>query len=202
MEKMTKSKMVLMTTSRIINLISSDLKSPRSKALLSNLRNSVGRPISENIGSLQIVYENMPEELLAKNFSMTKEECAILTTLQLFAIHQQSNVEPVSERIEGKWNNVGYSLKALRSDGSLSTDQRFNALVTSQTFEELTHHLRQMIKLLKSKKKGVKVDYPTLSLDLYNFLRGYDESVRLNWARAYYSYSKEENEKGEIENEQ
>lgn len=202
MEKMTKSKMVLMTTSKIINVISSDLKSPRSKALLSNLRNSIGRPISENIGSLQVIYENMPEELLAKNFTMTKEELAILTTLQLFAIHQQSNVEPVSEKIDDKWNNIGYSLKTLRADGSLSTDQRFNALVTSKTFEELTHHLRQMIKLLKSKKKEVKVDYPALSMDLYNFLRGYDESMRLNWARAYYSYSKDEDKKGEIENEQ
>lgn len=204
MEKTSKNRLVMNTTAKIINVLSSSLDKPSTKATLSNLRNSIGRPISDKVKSLQIIFEYMPKELLSNSFEMTKEEKAILTTLELYAIHQQSNTESVNGINEGNWNNIGYSFKSLRTEGEAgnSIDKRFNALVTSATFDELAYHLRQMVKLLKSKSKNTKVDYPSLAGDLYNFLWENDERIRLNWERAYYSYSKSEDEKGEIENEQ
>lgn len=72
-------------------------------------------------------------------------------------------------------------------------------MITSSTFEELSHHMRQMIKLLKS-KTDAKVNYPKLSGDLYKFLTGYGEEVKFSWASRYY-FVKNEKEEGVEENE-
>lgn len=70
-------------------------------------------------------------------------------------------------------------------------------MITSSTFEELSNHLRHMIRLLKS-KSNVQVDYAKLAEDLYQFLRGNREKIRLSWAREYYRYSY----KGDDENDE
>ena len=70
-------------------------------------------------------------------------------------------------------------------------------MITSQSFEELSNHLRQLIKILKGSKDIVKINYPKLSKDLYDFARGYDERVRLNWSRAYYSKNISKGEENE-----
>lgn len=94
---------------------------------------------------------------------------------------------------------MGYSLRSLRKDGdSVAVDRRFNSMVTSTTFQELSHRLRQMIKLLKS-KTDAKVDYPRLSRDLYRYLRGYGEEVKFSWASRYYFVNSEK--EGEKKNE-
>ena len=54
-----------------------------------------------------------------------------------------------------------------------------------------------MIRLLKS-KSNVQVDYAKLAEDLYQFLRGNREKIRLSWAREYYRYSY----KGDDENDE
>lgn len=189
---------VYSATSQIINNLSHLLDSSSGKALLANLRNSINRPLSETIDIWPILFENLPESFLGNGGRLTKEEEAILTTLQLYAIHQQGNSDSVLGS-GGRWDNIGNSLKSLReADNSLAIDRRYNAMITSSTYEELIHHLRQLIRLLKSKSE-VKVNYPKLAEDLYWFLRGYEEKVRLKWARSYYS-AKQMN-KGENENE-
>ncbi len=85
-----------------------------------------------------------------------------------------------------------------RGEDTKSCDRRFNAMITSSSFEELSYHLRHMISLLKSRNPEVKVNYAKLAEDLYWYLRGYDERLRLAWSRAYYR----ESYKGEDSNEQ
>lgn len=51
--------------------------------------------------------------------------------------------------------------------------------------------MRTMIKILKSKNRNIKIDYGRLAKDLKQFADGYDEDLRLNWARDYYSYKGE-----------
>lgn len=198
-EKVSKSKLVFSTTNKIIAYISNNLGLSKNKAVLAGLRNSIGKPLSQSMDSLQVVYENIPDELLNLNYEITREELAIITTLQIYAIHQQSKTTTVNFNDETKnWDNLGYSLSMLRSNGeSLPLDRRFNALITSQDYEELTHHLRQIVKILKTNEKNIKINYPKLATDLYKFLNNNQDSVRLNWARAYYSNKG----KGEKENE-
>ncbi len=198
-EKLSKSNLVFITTSKIVRRLSESLNTSNTKAILSKLRNSIGRPLNENIEGIKLIYEYMPEELYREFSTLTYEELAILTTLQLYSIHQQSKMDSVNaEEKTGSWNNIGESFSSLRgTEGNEAFDRRFNALITSQSFEELSHHLRQLLKILKSKQENIKVNYPKLSKDLYDFKRGYDERVRLNWSRAYYSIKF----KGEDKNE-
>lgn len=198
-EKLNKRKLVYSTTERVISSLADNLKISRTKAMLSRLRNSVGRPLEENIEAISLIYQYMPEEFYSNFGALTYEEETIITTLQLYAIHQQSKQDSVSGKQEKEvWDNIGSSFSYLRlGENSLPFDRRFNALITSQSFDELSNHLRQLIKILKSKQEDIKINYPKLAQDLYDFARGYDERVRLNWSRAYYSnnYKGEENEK-------
>lgn len=198
-----KHESVYVVTKRIISKLSGLLDTSSGKATLANLRNSIGRPLSSTIDIWPLVFDNLPEEFLGWSGSMSNEEKAILTTLQLFALYQQGKSELITEKAEEKkYTNIGSSFSRIRDDESrLSLDRRFNVLITSDTFEELSHHLRQFIKLLKAKGKGsVEIDFARLSEDLYWFLRGYDEKVRLSWSREYYKMHMKE-DKGEENND-
>ena len=166
-------------TRNIINDIDSDLKSSQSRGNLANIRNSINRPLNNSTNLLQLLFRYLPEDFLSADGKLTNEEKAVVTTIQLYALHQQSKKDSVllSDEDE-KWKNLGYSLSFLRSEkNSVAVDRRFNTMITSSTFEELSHHMRQMIKLLKS-KTDAKVNYTKLSGDLYKFLTGYGEEVK------------------------
>ncbi|MFR8927658.1 type I-E CRISPR-associated protein Cse2/CasB [Peptoniphilus senegalensis] len=189
-------------TRNIINDIDSDLKSSQSRGNLANIRNSINRPLNNSTNLLQLLFRYLPEDFLSADGKLTNEEKAVVTTIQLYALHQQSKKDSVllSDEDE-KWKNLGYSLSFLRSEkNSVAVDRRFNTMITSSTFEELSHHMRQMIKLLKS-KTDAKVNYTKLSGDLYKFLTGYGEEVKFSWASRYY-FVKNEKEEGVEENEE
>lgn len=174
-------------TRNIINEIESDNKSANGRAIMASIRNSVNRPLTESTDLLALLFRYIPEDFLSIDGKISDEEKAIVTTIQLYAIHQQSKSESVLLKEDSeKWKNLGYSLSLLRQAGdSAAVDRRFNTMVTSATFQELSHHLRQMIKLLKS-KTDARVDYPRLSKDLYRYLIGYGEEVKFSWASRYY----------------
>ena len=198
-EKKSRRDLVITTTKSIISSISQKLETSASKAKLAELRNSLGRPLDQSLSAIQIVFERMPEEFAGYGDKLSWEEQAIVTTVQLYAVLQQANGQSVDfNGRDNAWNNIGDSFSALRTiDASASTDHRFNAMITSQSFEELVIHLRHLIKLLKSKSKESKINFSMLAGDLYSFLSGYEDSVRLNWSRAYYSQRQTNEDKGE-----
>ncbi|WP_446452332.1 type I-E CRISPR-associated protein Cse2/CasB [Tuanshanicoccus lijuaniae] len=173
--------------------MTADLDVSNNKATIANLRNSIGKPLSQSVNIFPLIFDNFPHEFLGKNNDLTCEEKAILNTLQLFALYQQGNSESAfnCNRDSEFPINMGSSLSVLRiGDDVKAVDCRFNAMITAGTYEELIYHLRQMIKLLKSKtklKKDVHINFPTLSNDLYWYLRGAEEQIRLKWAKTYYS---------------
>lgn len=187
---------------KILFKLNKDLSSSQTRANLAGIRNSINKPLSNAEEVWPILFESLPEEFLSKDGSLTAEENAILLTLQLYAIHQQgSSISVLMDENEDNWKNLGYSLNSLRKgDDSLAIDRRFNTMITSSTFDELSHHLRQLIKLLKA-KSDVKINYGKLAKDLYGFIRGNRENVRISWAQRYYSYNKKENKEGENTNE-
>jgi len=191
-EELYKKETVFATIGKIIVKLDELRNNSSGKAALANLRNSIGRPLSETIDIWPIVFEQMPDNFLGRSGRLTNEERAILTTLQIYALHQQSRTESVNTRSEkGQWDNVGISLKTLRTgNDTVAIDRRFNTMITSSSFEELTHHLRQMIRLLKANNPEVRVNYAQLGNDLYWYLRNKEERVRLDWAKAFYSRRK------------
>ena len=168
------------------------------KAILSRLRNSIGRDYADMADILPVVFEKLPESFLGNSKKMTDEEICILSCLQLYAIHQQGEELCVNTAEDG-YSNIGTSLKSLRAgDDTTAVDRRFNAMITSTEFDELIVHLRHLIRLLKSKQKGTKVDYAGLSEDLYWIRKNKNkDNIILNWAREYYkvNYKGESNEK-------
>jgi CRISPR system Cascade subunit CasB len=183
-------------TMNILNIIASDLQASSSKAYLASLRQSIKRDIHWSTGVLPLVFANIPDEYLGKSAELTPVELSIITTLQLFALHQQGKEQFVHSQYDPKsrdrLNNIGASLSILRAkDESQAVDRRFNTMITSTSFSELVTHLRHMIKLLKSKSEA-KVDYAQLAQDLYTFQIGYQNSIRLKWARAYFRHYKDQ----------
>ena len=164
------------------------------KAILSRLRNSIGRDYADMADIMPFVFDKLPESFLGNSKKMTDEEMCILSCLQLYARHQQGEDLCVNTT-EGEYSNVGTSLKSLRvGDDATAVDRRFNAMITSIDFDELIVHLRHLIRLLKSKQKGERIDYARLADDLYWIRKNKNkENIILNWAREYYKF----NSKGE-----
>ena len=115
----------------------------------------------------------------------TWEEIAVHTAMTLYAVHQQSRTEHMFSP------GVGLGSAARRLIGSPDEENpsaraRFNALVTSTTVAELRHHLRGFVSLLRA--RGFALDHAMLADDVLRFQQpGGARSVRLNWARQYYS---------------
>lgn len=189
-------------TAKILRRIDNTRDTPGTRALLANIRNSISKEVSMNMDALAFVFQNLPEEMIGSRKELNDYERAILTTLQMYALHQQANVNSVLklDYKEGeRRQNIGDALSSLRGEDSKAIDRRFNAMITSSDVRELEHHLRQLIKLLKAKSE-VKVDYASLANDLYWYLRKQKDGVKIEWARSYYKFRKE-NEKGEDKND-
>lgn len=181
---------IYQVTSRILNLVADDLQASSTKANLANLRQSVNRDVHVATGVFPIIFSNIPEEYLGRHGYLTHGERAIILALQLFALHQQGKDQPVhvTGTADMSVDNLGASLRSLRvADDSQAIDRRFNAMITSSSFDELANHLRHLIKLLKS-KTDTKVNYARLAQDLFWFQRGYEGDIRLKWSRAYYRH--------------
>ncbi len=174
-------------SNRILFSLNAIKDSSQGKAIMANLRNSIGKPLSETIEVWSVLFEYLPEEFLGSNNKITDEELAIITTVQLYALHQQGISKTVLMEDGKIYENMGYSLSFMRKgDDIKSTDRRYNSMITASDFEEFTYHLRHLINLLKSRNPEAKVNYAKLSEDLYWYLRGYDEKLKLAWSKAYY----------------
>lgn len=198
-----KSNSVYREAENILADINKNINSPSTKALLAKIRNSVDKDLLHNIDLLSCIFSSVSYDGGESDGELSYKEQAIFTVLQLYAIHQRSSYESVL-KTEGDYDkeqkykdNIGDALATLRSEENESIDKRFNTMIVSTDYKRLTYHLRQMIKILKS-KSDAKVDYAKLAEDLYWFMMGRKEEVRLSWARSYYKYRKNEEMEGDI----
>ena len=125
----------------------------------------------------------MPEKYIGSGKELNDYEQAILTAIQMYALHQQSNEKSVLkiEYIEyNNGENLGDALSTLRGLDNKSIDRRFNAMILSSNYLQLQNHLRQFIKLLKA-KSDVKVDYAGVANDLFWFLKNQKDRVKIKW---------------------
>lgn len=181
---------VFNVTGRIIMRLANTTQTSSGKATLARLRQSIGKNIAQTVEVWPEVFSELPESFLSRTGEPTREEKAIFSSLQFYALHQQAKSESVNSL--NKTDNIGQSLKSLRSkDDSKAIDCRFNAMVTSSTFEELSNHLRHLIKLLK--KSNAKISYAQLADDLFWYQNGFEDRVKLRWGQSYYSNIKKEN---------
>ena len=159
-----------------------DNKSRRARGELAALRRGVSRSPGELPEIWELTRVEVPD---GAGDAPTWEEIAVHTAMTLYAVHQQSRTEHMFSP------GVGLGSAARRLIGSPDEENpsaraRFNALVTSTTIAELRHHLRGFVSLLRA--RGFALDHAMLADDVLRFQQpGGARSVRLAWARQYYS---------------
>lgn len=158
-----------------------------SMAVLARLRRGVGKPA----GSVaDILSFTLADELAGRDApdEATEKEIAAHIALTLYSVHQQSQDKPMHQRGQG----LGRAIRRLNPEepGSPPTPvvRRFQALITSDSLDELVHHARGMVQLLRAgKPKGFPLDYGLLADQLLRWQRpGEPSKVRLIWAREFY----------------
>ncbi|HPF29186.1 MAG: type I-E CRISPR-associated protein Cse2/CasB [Sphaerochaetaceae bacterium] len=188
------SKDLYRVTAKILYKLGERLELSETKAVLSHLRNSIGRDISETVAIWPLMFEEVPPDYLSTSGTPTYQENAILSSLQLYALHQQGKSKTVHE---SSGDGIGKALHDIRDTNHLALDRRFNALVTSSNFAELTTHLRHLISILKQ-KSDIRIDYAKLAQDFYWYQVSPESAnrMRMRWGQNYYFYHLKE-EKGE-----
>lgn len=172
------------TTGKIIYSLEALKLTGTGKSYMADLRDSVGKSLSEATNVWPILFSYLPEEFLGRESAATFEETAILDTLQIYSMCMQGMNKDVS--VEQEHKSMGSSLKVGRDiNDSTALDRRFNAMITSDTIEEFTNHLRHIVKIVMS-KYPMSINFPELANDLYWFQMGKNKEVCLRWAKDYY----------------
>lgn len=153
----------------------------RARGELAALRKGASRSPGELPEIWELTRVEVPE---SAGDAPTREEIAVHTAMTLYAVHQQSRTEHMFSPGVGL-GSAAHDLVG-RDEENPSARARFNALVTSTTVAELRHHLRGFVSLLRA--RGIALDHAMLADDVLRFQQpGGARSVRLNWARQYYS---------------
>jgi CRISPR system Cascade subunit CasB len=238
-------------TKRIIESLSNNLSSSKTKAVLAELRNSTSRPVPSGI-VMELIISKLPHDKLRRDGRLDAEPQAILNALQIYGIHQQGKINLVDGNPAGingnnkhitiqtithgyqiqswiagqfdqkhfnsyeellsylqNWNenkpdkagqysNLGNTMGLYRNTltDKKSFDRRFNAMITSNSYEHLIDCLRGLVKILKAKSNFL-IDYGQLAQDLTTFQISKDgqQKIKLAWSQAYYA------DRGEKQNE-
>lgn len=153
-------------------------------AALARLRRGAGKPAGRLHDILQYT---LADEFAhpGSGDAATAEEIAAHMCLTLYAVHQQSQRKPMHQRGYG----LGRAVRRLHPEEPTATPtpvlRRFQTLGTAQSMDELTHHLRGMVQLLRS--SDVPLDYGVLADELVTWQRlGGASIVRLRWGREFY----------------
>ncbi|MFC6094386.1 type I-E CRISPR-associated protein Cse2/CasB [Saccharothrix lopnurensis] len=151
---------------------------------LARLRRGVGKPA----GSVNEILQYTVSEKFAgpgAGDGPTPAETAAHVALTLYAVHQQSQRKRMHQRGWG----LGRSVRMLHPqefDANVPPVlRRFQSLGTAQSIDELVHHLRGTVQLLRG--QATPLDYALLADELVLWHRpGGASIVRLRWGRAFY----------------
>lgn len=158
-------------------------RSPRPARWLAEVRRGGGKKAG-SVPALWPLYQQ--HQFRGEDFDDDLELTADHICMVLFAIHQQSQHDPMHRRTV----TFGTALRRLRGsdrfrDRESALDARVYAAATASGVAELETHLRSVIRLLKD--EGIGFDYSSLYRDLVEWLRpGGADRVRQRWGRDYY----------------
>lgn len=160
-------------------------------ALLSMLR----RGSLDDLGRVPQVWAavvtSVPESLRGSGDESSPAEASAFAAMAMFAVHQQSQPFIVHERGRPLGAALGQLAKS-SAHSEAGMTRRFGALITSESQEEMLHHLRSLVTLLRTARRSdgsplqARVDYGTLARDLALLMDPrYAPGVRLRWGRDY-----------------
>jgi CRISPR type I-E-associated protein CasB/Cse2 len=154
-------------------------------AALARLRRGLGKKpgavldILEYTSAAELVHDLRDDD-------PTFAEIAAHHCLTLFAMHQQS----LSRRMHQTGSRPGMAFRQLVGKDGVKPEnpvvRRFTMLGTADSLDELAHHLRGMVQLLRA--KAIPLDYGRLAGNLLSWqYPGGADRVRLSWGRDFYT---------------
>lgn len=149
-----------------ITLLADNMKNSGGKAMLAKLRRGAGKTPGELPELWGLFLNNIPDEMMSKNGEPTRAEWAIYLSLTLFALHQQGNSDSVHAEKISLGKAAALLMNEPTDDERERILRRFGPVVTAKDMSELSHHMRCLIELIRS--KGIKLDYVMLAKDIYD----------------------------------
>lgn len=165
-----------------------------ARAALANLRRGVGRRPGELPQLYGELLQDMPEEMYSAGSKPSYAEWAVYMALTLYAMHQQGK-DVKTDNMNRENVSLGNAASELVADND-DTERiwkRLYAVASSADMQEMSYHIRALIKLLRD--NDIPLDYPQLAKDLY-FYQLSDESaehIRLKWGQDFYKKRTDEN---------
>lgn len=175
-------------TARRIQWLQNIEQPGRQRAALAQLRRGIGQVPGDAPALWNILFEDLPEDMLSRNGEPTREEWSIYTALTLFALHQQGR-DPRHDSMNVTDRSLGAAAALLVAldgeDARPRVARRFNQAATAASMPELVHYLRELVQLFRS--QGIGLDYPQLAADLYDY-QSIERAprVRLRWGQDFY----------------
>lgn len=168
------------------------------KGILATLRKGTGHEPGDMPELFGILLDDMPEEFMSETIQPTKEEWACFTALTLYAMHQQGNDVKTAPMDTEDAVSIGkamadFALSLKDSNAKKRMAVKLQALASSKDMGEFSYHLRNVIKLLKT--KGIRLNYAELAGDIYYYqIPEYKSGVFLKWGQDFYRKMKKEND--------
>lgn len=152
-------------------------------ATLARLRRAVSREPGSDSTVWDVAFDGMPSSLVGRTDQPSRGERAVHAALTLYAVHQQSQSEPMHRA----GYSIGRSARELadRTGADAAVLRRFQMLGTASSLAEALHHLRGLVTQFRSER--VPLDYGRLADDLYWLQEpSVTDRIRLAWGRDYY----------------
>lgn len=168
-------------------LFSEHYRDPAAVAALARLRRGAGKPAGSVLDVLEFTVSDTfwhgDERDAADSAVTARFENACHLAMTLWALHQQSRGERMHRR--GRDRNLGTAMRLLESaDKPGPVAQRFRMLGTAESFDELSHHLRGVVQLLRG--RSAPLDYGLLADQIVMWQDGRRDRAQFAWARGFY----------------
>ncbi len=165
-----------------------------ARAALANLRRGVGRRPGELPQLYGELLQDMPQEMYSSGSKPSYAEWAVYMALTLYAMHQQGK-DVKTDNMNRENVSLGNAASELVADND-DTERiwkRLYAVASSDDMQEMSYHIRGLIKLLRD--KDIPLDYPQLAKDLYLYQLSDEsaEQIRLKWGQDFYKKRTDEN---------
>ena len=162
-----------------------------ASAQLAKLRRGVGKQIEDSPESWMITLMDLPPELLGKGgsnqFKPSPSENAIHAALSLFALHCRGNDSKSIMSNDSFAKSCCRLIEPSRSNEA-AVSRRFDMILSADSFEELTYHIRGMVTMMSSSIPTIGFDYRSFSEDLYNIqFQDSRRSTLLRWGQEFYT---------------
>lgn len=165
-------------------LLSPTHRDANAVAALARLRRGAGKPTGSVLDVLEYTvsdrfWSGREDDPIGSAVTERRENASHLA-MTLYAVHQQSRATAMHRSGHG----LGAALRLHDAGQGPAVTQRFRMLGTAESFEELSHHLRGVVQLLRA--DSAPLDYGLLADQLVAWQDGGRSRVQLAWARGFY----------------